>query len=64
MLRIWLTIFSVAAIAFAGGNRDYRFSVPDEQFREDAKIVDAENMCVEAADDSAYLHSEKIKFFK
>lgn len=62
MLRIWLTIFSVAAIAFAGGNRDYRFSVPDEQFREDAKIVDAENMCLEAADDSAYLHSEKIKF--
>ncbi len=61
-LKIWLAAFVLVALSYGGGFRDYRFSVPDEQFQTDVKILDAENMCVESEKDSSHIYSEKIRF--
>lgn len=58
--KAWIWIPFFATLAFAGGTRDFRYSVSDEHFKENAKVVNAENTCV--AGDSAYLHSAKLKF--
>ncbi len=58
--KTWMWIPFFATIAIAGGTRDFRYSVSDEHFKENAKVVNAENTCVDGGD-SAYLYSKKIK---
>ncbi len=61
MVKIWVLFLFAIASAFAGEVGDYRFTVPEEQFDENAKILNAENVCVDGGD-SAYLHSEKVRY--
>lgn len=61
MVKTWVLFLFAIASAFAGEVGDYRFTVPEEQFDENAKILNAENVCVDGGD-SAYLHSEKVRY--
>ena len=64
-LKIWLAAFVFATLSYGGGLHDYRFSVPNEQFQTNVKILNAENMCVESEKDSSHIYSEKIsKYFR
>ncbi|MBP5246298.1 MAG: SUMF1/EgtB/PvdO family nonheme iron enzyme [Fibrobacter sp.] len=58
--KAWMWIPFFATIAIAGGTRDFRFSVSDEHFKDNVKVVNAENTCVDG--DSAHLHSVKLHF--
>ncbi len=60
-LKTWILFLCALAFAHAGVAGDYRFTVPESQFVEKAKIINAENVCVDGGD-SAYLHSERIRY--
>lgn len=59
--KIWTAFPFLFSLAVAGGTIDYRYSVPDRQFREGSKILNAENVCVDGGD-STHLRSEKVLF--
>lgn len=59
-LKFWPPLLCSLALAFAGESGDYRFAIPDGQLEEGAKILNAENICVDG--DSTHLYSEKIRF--
>ncbi len=60
-LKTWLLFLCALAFAHAGKTGDYRFTVPESQFAEKAKIINAKNVCVDGGD-SAYLHSERVRY--
>lgn len=60
-LKTWLLFLFALASAFAGEAGDYRFTVPEDQFEENARILNAKNVCIDGGD-SAYLHAEKVRY--
>lgn len=61
-LKIWLAALVLVDLSYGGGFHDYRFSVPNEQFQTNVKILNAENMCVESEKDSSHIYAEKLRF--
>lgn len=58
--KFWIIIPFMISLVFAGGTRDFRYSVQGEQFQPDAKLLNADNVCVDGGD-STHLRSERIK---
>lgn len=59
-LKFWIILPFMISFVCAGGARDFRYAVQDNQFLPDAKVLNAENTCVDGGD-STHLRSEKIK---
>ncbi len=60
-LKTWILFLCALALAHAGEAGDYRFTVPENQFVENARILNAKNVCIDGGD-SAYLQSERIRY--
>lgn len=60
-LKAWVIIPFLATFAIAGGTRDFRYSVSDEQFKDNAKILNEEKLCVDGGKTS-HLEANKLKF--
>lgn len=59
-VKFWPLLLCSLALAFAGETGDYRFAISEGQLEVGAKLVNAENVCVDG--DSTYLRSEKIRY--
>lgn len=59
--QIWKAFPLLFSFAVAGGTIDYRYSVPDRQFHENEKTLNAGNVCIDGGD-STHLFSKKLHF--
>lgn len=59
--KAWMVIPFLSIFAIAGGTRDFRYSVSDEQFKDNAKILNGENVCIDR-DKASHLEAIHLKF--
>ena len=60
-VKAWMVIPFLSIFAIAGGTRDFRYSVSDEQFKDNAKILNGENVCIDR-DKASHLEAIHLKF--